>query len=116
MSRKPLKERVKDVVTLKTAKENFFQNDGFIEHWFAHGATELANMNLHGQPAPLYAGHSSPSDQTSIYGEFEAAVPDQALDDKSMGVAKTEMSFLDQTMAEIQQQSEFEEPELEMDQ
>ena len=72
-------------------------------------------MNLHGQPAPLYAGHSSPQDQSSIYGEFEAAVQDRVQNDKSIGVNKVEMSFLDQTMAELQQQPESEEPELEME-
>lgn len=36
-------------------------NDRFLSKWFAHGATELANMVLHGHPAPVY-------DNGSVFG------------------------------------------------
>ena len=35
-------------------------DDSFVS-WFAHGATELANMVLHGHPAPVYSRSTSPA-------------------------------------------------------
>lgn len=38
-----------------------------LKNWFAHGATELANFLVHGHPAPMYAGNSSPAEtQTNV--------------------------------------------------
>ncbi len=99
--------KVKDVVTLKTFRENFFKNDGSIDQWIAHGSTEAANMVLHGQAAPVYAGNVSPPDSMSN----EVAEPMQAF--TPMQDQKT--SFLSQKMLEIEQQPEMVKPEMEME-
>ena len=112
---KSLVNKAKDVVTLKTAQENFFKNDGSLQQWFAHGATEAANMVLHGHPAPVYAGNVSPPD---IMG---AAVESPDNDPSPLQTSATaeqpkEMSFLSQKMQEIQQKPEINEPEMELEQ
>jgi len=34
-----------------------------LKNWMAHGATELANVLVHGHPAPMYASTASPPEQ-----------------------------------------------------
>ncbi len=108
------KEYVKDVVTFQKAKENFFKNDGVLSHWFAHGATELANMTLHGHPAPVYAGSVSPPDQVGslLFPGKEMAVAPSVDIEPAVGTT----SFLSKVIDEIQNQPEVSEPELEIDQ
>ena len=112
------KNKIKDIVTLKTAKENFFKNDGSLQQWMAHGSTEVANMVLHGHPAPVYAGNVSPPDQISSSEpavQAETQVPEQGTLSPPEP-AQENKSFLMQTMQEIEQQTEIEEPEMEIDQ
>lgn len=52
----------KEVATGKKLMEGLSQNDGAFQGWMAHGSTELANMLLHGHPAPVYARSLSPAD------------------------------------------------------
>ena len=103
---KSLMNKVKDVVTLKTFRENFFKNDGSVSQWVAHGSTEAANMLLHGHPAPVYAGNVAPPDLLSPDPQEPVGLEVQE--------AKPQMSFLAQKMQEIQQQPEIEEPEMEL--
>ena len=68
------KEYGKEVITGKKLWEGLKENDGVIDGMLAHGATELANMLLHGHPAPVYARSLAPSEQqpevvTSVHGE-----------------------------------------------
>ena len=106
---KSIVNKAKDVATLKTFRENFFKDDGSLQQWFAHGATEAANMVLHGHPAPVYAGNVSPPNlgsnevQQTDMDQQQAAVPEPG----------QKMSFLAQKMQEIQQQPEIEDPEME---
>ncbi len=109
---KSFMSKVKDVATLKTFKENFFKNDGSISQWFAHGATEAANMVIHGHAAPMYAGNVSPPDAMSNEIQDTAMVQQQ----ESAPEQDQKMSFLSQKMQEIQQQPEIEEPEMEISQ
>jgi hypothetical protein len=37
-----------------------------LTNWVAHGATELANYNLIGHPAPLYGSNASPPEQQEL--------------------------------------------------
>jgi hypothetical protein len=108
---KSFMSKVKDVATLKTLRENFFKNDGSISQWFAHGATEAANMVLHGHAAPVYAGNVSPPDQMST--EFQPSVlePMQAFSPQQEPEQKK--SFLQAKMQDIEQQPEMQEPEME---
>ena len=106
-------DKIKDVVTLKTAQENFFQNDGSLTQFFAHGATEAANMVLHGHPAPVYAGYVSPPDLVSTEIVSPGIEPEPM--QMSAQVEQTqEVSFLSQTMQEIQQRPEINDPEMEL--
>ncbi len=108
---KSFMSKVKDVVTLKTFTENFFKNDGSITQWFAHGATEAANMVIHGHAAPMYAGNVSPPDAMSFDFQDTAMVEQQAVAPEQ---GQT-LSFFSQKMQEIQQQQpEMEEPEMEI--
>ena len=112
------KNKIKDVITLKTAKENFFKNDGSLQQWLAHGATEAANMVLHGHPAPVYAGNVSPPNQVSTSeptAQVESQVPEQETV-SPQEPAQDNKSFLMQTMEEIHQHVEIEDPEMEIDQ
>lgn len=66
----------KDVATGKKLMEGLSQNDGAFQGWLAHGSTELANMLLHGHPAPVYARSLSPADtegQSSAEPQQETA-------------------------------------------
>lgn len=108
-----IKEKLKDVATLKTAKENFFKNDGSLTQWLAHGSTEAANMLLHGHPAPVYAGNVSPPNI-----EASSSLEQQGNDvpmEVDSPTAKS-MGILEQKMQSIHQQVEIEEPELEPEQ
>lgn len=105
--------KVKDVVTLKTFSENFFKDDGTIQHWFSHGTTEAANMVLHGQPAPVYAGHASPPDVGDAFGK--GPEDPQAMQTAMLEVPEQEMGILDQTMQKFEQQPEIVEPEMELE-
>jgi hypothetical protein len=58
--------------------------------WIAHGATELANVNMHGHAAPMYTQAGSPPDQQEET-EFdkhnrEAETRDAKLDRASQGM------------------------------
>ena len=101
--------KVKDVATLKTFRENFLKNDGSITQWFAHGATESANMLIHGHAAPMYAGNVSPPDAMSNEMETSASEPMQAFAKQP----EQKMSFLQSKMQDIEQQPEMQEPEME---
>lgn len=59
------KQYGKDVVSGKKLWEGLKENDGALDGWIAHGSTELANMMLHGHPAPVYARTLSPAHQQS---------------------------------------------------
>jgi len=69
------KQYGKEVVTGQKLWEGISQNDGALDGWIAHGSTELANMLLHGHPAPVYARTLSPAEQQS---EVESTVHGQA--------------------------------------
>lgn len=105
-------QRIKDVLTLQTFKDNFFKYDASLEQWFAHGATEAANMVLHGHAAPVYAGNVSPPDLMSTMisqdgpelQQLQPVVPEQ---EQSMGI-------LARQMRELEQQPDMEEPEMEL--
>ena len=77
------KQYGKEVVTGQKLWEGLKQNDGALDGWIAHGATELANMMLHGHPAPVYARTLSPAHQQSevehtAHGEAQTDVqPEQ---------------------------------------
>ena len=116
---KSLREQAKDIATLKTAKENFFKDDGNLMNLFQHGSLELANMLLHGHPAPVYGGYASPADQFGLTTRevdgkqnHEQASATQAIE---MPTQSSDVSFVDQTMHELHQQAEMQEPELEIE-
>lgn len=99
---------IKDVATLKTFRENFFKNDGSISQWFAHGATEAANMVLHGHAAPVYAGNVSPPDLMSNEMQTGIAEPMQVFAEQP----DQKVNILQSKMQEIERQPEVEEPEI----
>lgn len=109
---KSFMNKVKDVATLKTLRENFFKNDGSITQWFAHGATEAANMILHGHAAPVYAGNVSPPDQLS--DPTQGFSPPESMQ-MSIDQPDQKVSFLKQKMATLEQQQEMQEPEMEFE-
>lgn len=110
-------------------------NDPSLQQWFGHGVNEVANMVLHGQPAPIYARSASPKDQEivapHVQQEEEVTVtshgpaePAQAVNVEAP-VAHSEVSaeaptiepvesMLEQTMHEIEQTPELNHPEQEM--
>lgn len=42
-----------------------------LEGWLKHGGTELANVMVHGHPAPMYGHHASPPDQLAPETDFD---------------------------------------------
>ena len=111
-----IKDKLRDIATLQTAKENFFKNDGTLQQWFAHGATEAANMLLHGHPAPVYAGNASPPNLIVSNSMEQEAGEAPQVETAAAPSPEQQVSILDQKMQAIQQQPELEEPELDMHQ
>ena len=113
MSKEPMKQRIqetakdalsslgqyaKDVVTLQVAKENFFKDDGNLWQVTEHGATELANVVLHGHVAPLYAGYSSPDQtlethQPELVATQETSILDSLVDNARAMEAERQMEM-----------------------
>ena len=72
------KQYGKEVVTGQKLWEGITQNDGALDGWIAHGATELGNMLLHGHPAPVYARTLSPAhQQTEVETSQDEVQPEQ---------------------------------------
>lgn len=71
------KQYGKDVITGKKAWEGLKENDGALDGWIAHGSTELANMLLHGHPAPVYARTLSPAHQQAEVAQGQESQPEQ---------------------------------------
>lgn len=110
-------------------------NDPSLQQWFGHGVNEVANMVLHGQPAPIYARTASPKDQAiappqlqqeeevtvTSHGpaepaqsvSVEASAPQQEASVEAPAIEPVE-SMLEQTMHEIEQAPELNHPEQEM--
>ena len=110
-------------------------NDPSLQQWFGHGVNEVANMVLHGHPAPIYARSASPKDQEivpqqvqqeeevtvtshgpaesapSVNVEAPAAQPEASVEAPTMEPVE---SVLEQTMHEIEQSPELNHPEQEM--
>ena len=80
----------KDVATGKKLVEGLSKNDGAFQGWMAHGSTELANMLLHGHPAPVYARSLSPADTEGQPSVDLQQVADQQIapqaSEKSVGI------------------------------
>lgn len=70
------KQYGKDVITGKKAWQGLKENDGALDGWIAHGSTELANMLLHGHPAPVYARTLSPAHQQAEVTHEQEAQPE----------------------------------------
>jgi len=49
----------------KIVDHPFWENDGTLTSYLAHGATELANFIVHGHAAPMYGRSVSPPDSQS---------------------------------------------------
>lgn len=105
-----IKNTIKDAAKLKLVR-----GDDSIRQWGAHGATELANMLLHGHPAPVYAGNQSPPDQLTNepVAQVESPVGVQpAAAEPDRGIK----SYLFRKLDELRQQPEMNEPEMELEQ
>ena len=97
------KQYGKDVITGKKLWEGIKQNDGAVDGWVAHGATELANMLLHGHPAPVYARTLGPADQQAEV-EHQASVDVQLPPQMSLELYQRGMVH----QQEVQKQQEIE--------
>lgn len=109
-------------------------NDPSLQQWFGHGVNEVANMVLHGQPAPIYARSASPKDQEIVpqvqqeeeitvtsHGPAESAPsinveaptvqPEASVEAPTIEPVE---SVLEQTMHQIEQSPELNHPEQEM--
>ncbi len=110
----------KEVVTGQKLIEGLSMNDRAFDGWMAHGSTEVANMLLHGHPAPVYARSLSPLDNSvGVQGpeqDTEVETTPQQVE-TSHGPAESELSFqssIGDLMSRLQDMAPSQTPEKEM--
>ncbi|QDS91433.1 hypothetical protein FF011L_01630 [Roseimaritima multifibrata] len=112
---------IKDVVTLKVAKDNFFRDDGTFDQWLAHGANEAANVVVHGQTATIYGGSSSPPFQSPDANALSVEPITEPLSAVDMQIAPAiapshDDSILGGLVAQAEQTAQMQPPEMEYEQ
>jgi hypothetical protein len=67
-----------------------------LSSYIAHGATELANFNIHGHAAPMYTHGASP--QGSVYGQEDFDKHNQESERRDAGDAQAKLERASQGM------------------
>ena len=122
-----LKQYAMDVISGQQFKNNFFKDSGAFDKWLAHGASEIANVVVKGEAAPIYTHMASPDQQdvandnpemqstepAAVKASVEPAVDKTTIEPPNAPTQQRE-SILDRNIAELQQVPELTEPELEV--